>query len=113
MNCGAQSHLDAEERLILTKALNKECQGNTQRSPTLLQLFGTQAQSSQATPATGTQPAQATGQETQPPHATLPPTEALQAEMSPPAPKKLKFTTETPHAEAAQQAMTPSPFDFF
>ena len=31
--------------------------------------------------------------------------------MSPPAPKKLKFTTETPHAEAAQQAMTPSPFE--
>ena len=70
VNCAPKAIcLDAEERLILTKALTKECQGNTQRSPTLLQLFGTQAQSSQATSAGGQQAA-TTGHETQPAPAT-------------------------------------------
>ena len=95
VNCGIQSHLDAEERLILTKALTKECQSNTQRSPTLLQLFGTQAQSSQATSEAGNQPAP-----------TTPPRQAAaDGNMSPPAPKKLRFTgTDTPHAPATVSA---------
>ena len=109
VNCGTQSHLDAEDRVILTKALTKECQGNTQRSPTLVQLCGTQAKSTQGTPSTGSQKASSTGHEPQPPQAQAPPTAALKPELSPPAPKKLRFSTDTPQPEAAQQAMTPSP----
>ena len=50
-----------------------------------------------------------TGHEPQPPHAMAPPTATLQPELSPPVPKKLRFSTQTPLHEAAQTAMTPSP----
>ena len=93
----------------MTKALTKACQGNTQRSPTLPQLFNTQAQGTPGTQGTGSQEAPSAGHETQPPRAKAPSTAALQPALSPPAPKKLRFSTDTPPSAAAQQAMTPSP----
>ena len=98
VNCGTHSHLDGEERVILTKALTKACQGNTQRSPTLLQLFGTQSQRPSRPPTTGSQ-------------ATPPLSPGLQAEMTPPAPKKLRFSTENSEHNTAPPAMTPSPME--
>ena len=98
VNCGTHSHLDGEEKVILTKALTNACQGNTQRSPTLLQLFGAQSQRPNRPPTTGSQ-------------ATPPLSPGLQAEMTPPAPKKLRFSTETSEHNPAPQAMTPSPME--
>ena len=100
LNCGTQSHLDADDRVILTKALTREYQGNTQRSPTLPQLFASQASVSQATPPDGPPEVTHTGHETQP-VPTTPPTGAdHQAVPSPPAPKKLRFSQVASPAEA-------------
>ena len=102
---------DAEERLVMTKTLTKACQGNTQRSPNLLQIFGTQSQSSQAGKDTATQAAITTvGHDTQPdkqatavttghepqPHEVTPTRTGSTASLSPPAPKKLRFSTTPP-----------------
>ena len=70
--------------------------------------FQHQAQGTPGTPGTGSQEAPSTGHEPQP-RAKAPSTAALQPALSPPAPKKLRFSTDTPLLEAAQQAMTPSP----
>lgn len=61
-NCGLQSHLDDADRVILTKGLRKECRGQSQASPTLVQLFGTQTKDSQRTTGHETQPASSTPQ---------------------------------------------------
>ena len=97
---------------MMTKTLTKACQGNTQRSPNLLQIFGTQSQSSQAGKDTATQAAITTvGHDTQPdkqatavttghepqPHEVTPTRTGSTASLSPPAPKKLRFST-TPEA---------------
>ena len=82
LNCGTQS----QEQVVLTKTLRKECQGNSQSSPTLLQIFGSQCKSTQA----------ATGSETQPAPAK-PQREAQGAEQLSP-PKKLKFTSSASNA---------------
>ena len=79
--CGLRSHLDDEERLILTKGLKKECRGMSQSSPTLDQLFGAQAKSKQSP----------VGHDTQPAPETPPGQSTAAASLSPPAPKKLKF----------------------
>ena len=80
--CGTQSRLDQADRVILTKSLKKECRGQTQASPTLVQLFSSQYRTSQPS----------RGHETQP--APLTPTQLTSPEEgpSPPAPKKLRFT---------------------
>ena len=93
----------------MTKALTKPCQGNTQRSPTLLQLFNTQPKGTPETQGTGSQEAHTADHETQPPRATATSTDDLLPAMSPPAPKKLRFSTDTPPSATAQQAMSHSP----
>ena len=74
----------------MTKAHRKECQGNSQSSPNLIQLFGSKAKGSQPT----------TGHETQPAPATPPRLEQTTDQMSPPAPKKLRFTASSSKAPA-------------
>ena len=102
-NCGTQSHLDAEDRVILTKALKRPCQGQSQKSPTLAQLFSTQSQHSQ----TGTQAAKVnqTGHETQPPPEQAATTLDVPGLMSPPVPKKLRFSSAaaSPHMADSPQ----------
>ena len=82
--CGIQSHLDQADRVILTKSLRKECRGQTQASPTLVQLFSSQHRTSQPSTSHETQPALT------PPQLTAP-----EEGPSPPAPKKLKFTSHS------------------
>lgn len=108
LNCGTQSHLDAADRVVLTKALSKECQGNTQRSPTLLQIFSAQASHSQATTVGGPPAAKPTGHEPQPEPASPETGTTNQPVMSPPAPKKLRYTqADTPPAEAEDEEEDP------
>ena len=77
--------------MILTKALKRPCQGQSQKSPTLVQLFSTQSQHSQ----TGTQATKVTqtGHETQPPPEPAVTTLDAPGSMSPPVPKKLRFSS--------------------
>ena len=74
----------------MTKALKRPCQGHSQKSPTLVQLFSAQSQRSQA----GSQAPKATktGHETQPPPGQPVTTLDDPGLMSPPVPKKLRFS---------------------
>ena len=101
--------------------LQKECKGHKPNSPTLAQFFSQTSQGTQpkGTPAekpsapTGTrQEANVntlTGHETQPAPFTPPQYPAKPEGLSPPAPKKLRFSTSEQHSPPdAQPAMTPS-----
>ena len=101
--CGLSGHLDDQDRLILTKGLQKECKGHKPNSPTLAQFFSQASQTTrgsqrtmphnEAPSASTTVPQETTGHETQP--ACQSPGTATDAHafLSPPAPKKPRFST--------------------
>ena len=116
--CGLHTHLDAQDRLILTKGLQRECEGHKPTSPTIAHFFSQASPPSQTVPAppeptissTAAAPQaptdHTTGHDTQPKVALTAPAQPGSDELSPPVPKKLRFTAETP--TAADEAMSQS-----
>ena len=115
--CGLHTHLDAQDRLILTKGLQRECKGHKPTSPTLAQFFSQASPSSQGvtepqrpkhSSAADAPPATTghnTGHDTQPKPGPMAPAAQGTDELSPPVPKKLRFSAVS---QAADEAMPSS-----
>ena len=86
----------------MTKALKRPCQGHSQKSPTLVQLFSTQSQHSQADSLAPK--ATKTGHETQPPPGQPVTTLDAPGLMSPPVPKKLRFSPKPDSSTLAHRS---------
>ena len=98
--CGLHTHLDAQDRLILTKGLLRECKGHKPTSPTLAHFFSqtnpqgrtTPPERSLSTARASTSPI--SGHDTQPTADSEAAAPTGSDALSPPMPKKLRFSAE-------------------
>ena len=114
--CGLHTHLDAQDRLILTKGLQRECKGHKPTSPTLAHFFSqTNPQGRTTPPERSLSTARATtspitGHDTQPTADSEAAAPTGSDALSPPMPKKLRFSaemqpaTQEPSATSTEEA---------